>query len=382
MFEYHPEPWNQWINIGNLSIDRGYHAVLSIGAQDLPCLSGECYNTQSVSDFSPNLEQDVLLCLHRLASFVLELKIATTLVTTAAAESVLTTLHSPVSLTRPLSMESGNYHFVLRKAVAVRVSGLRNVPFLYKLISKGVVTSPNYPANYPLNIEKTNTIRVESGKVLRLKFTHFSVLLSYVAEFGQLSECQHVDYVKITDGDGTTLMDKSCGSSSLYNPSSTNYFHPPTITTRTNTVEIFFKTAGSTSWSGWSFIWTAVTTGTLYLFLNSIKTFDLPQKLLRNIWTTPYQSVALPPLAAPAQTWKLKTANMILLENIAAAANAQIHLGSSSNVSSIQQRVQSCGSQLSQTHKLVLQRAVAAKVRNQILPLTFHIICNIVLLSF
>ena len=235
-------------------------------------------NTRSVSDFSPNLEQDVLLCLHRLASFVLELKIATTLVTTAAAESVLTTLHSPVSLTRPLSMESGNYHFVLRKAVALRVSGLRNVPFLYKLISKGVVTSPNYPANYPLNIEKTNTIRVESGKVLRLKFTHFSVLLSYVAEFGQLSECQHVDYVKITDGDGTTLMDKSCGSSSLYNPSSTNYFHPPTITTRTNTVEIFFKTAGSTSWSGWSFIWTAVTTGTLYLFLNSIKTFDLPQK--------------------------------------------------------------------------------------------------------
>ena len=120
MFEYHPEPWNQWINIGNLSIDRGYHAVLSIGAQDLPCLSGECYNT---TQHNTNLEQDVLLCLHRLDSFVLELKIATTLVTTAAAESVLTTLHSPVSLTRPLSMESGSYHFVLRKAVAVRVSG-------------------------------------------------------------------------------------------------------------------------------------------------------------------------------------------------------------------------------------------------------------------
>ena len=80
-------------------------------------------NTRSVSDFSPNLEQDVLLCLHRLASFVLELKIATTLVTTAAAESVLTTLHSLVSRTRPPSMESGNYHFVLRKAVAVKVSG-------------------------------------------------------------------------------------------------------------------------------------------------------------------------------------------------------------------------------------------------------------------
>ena len=40
-----------------------------------------------------------------------------------------------------------------------------------------------------------------------------------------------------------------------------------------------------------------------------------------------YQSVALPPLAAPAQTWKPKTANMNTLAIIVAAASAQIHMG-------------------------------------------------------
>ena len=40
VFEYHPEPWNQWINKGNLETSRGFHAVLSIGTEHLPCLSG------------------------------------------------------------------------------------------------------------------------------------------------------------------------------------------------------------------------------------------------------------------------------------------------------------------------------------------------------
>ena len=41
-----------------------------------------------------------------------------------------------------------------------------------------------------------------------------------------------------------------------------------------------------------------------------------------------YQSAALPPLAAPAQTWKLTTANMnTFLASTAAAASALIHVG-------------------------------------------------------
>ena len=39
VLEYHPQPWNQWQEIGNIQVDRQYHAALSIGPQQLPCLS-------------------------------------------------------------------------------------------------------------------------------------------------------------------------------------------------------------------------------------------------------------------------------------------------------------------------------------------------------
>ena len=58
-----------------------------------------------------------------------------------------------------------------------------------------------------------------------------------------------------------------------------------------------------------------------------------------------YQSAALPPLAAPAQTWKSETANMNTLAIIAAAASAQIYLGSALLVFSIQQLELEHGSQ-------------------------------------
>ena len=52
------------------------------------------------------------------------------------------------------------------------------------------------------------------------------------------------DYLKITDGDGTVLMDKKCGSSL-----------PPTIRSRSNSVDVFFKTDGSGESSGWRIIY-------------------------------------------------------------------------------------------------------------------------------
>ena len=41
VLEYHPEPWNQWITVGDLEIAKGWHAALPIGTQQLPCLAGE-----------------------------------------------------------------------------------------------------------------------------------------------------------------------------------------------------------------------------------------------------------------------------------------------------------------------------------------------------
>ena len=129
----------------------------------------------------------------------------------------------------------------------------------------GVVTSPNHPGNYPDNLDKTQTIEVESGKILRMEFTHFAV---YACD---INTCP-CDFVKITDGDGTTLMDNSCGYSSR-DPSSSLYFLPPIITTRSNRVEIFFHTDGDWTAAGWSLSWSAVTPGEKSLILNSIGIF-------------------------------------------------------------------------------------------------------------
>ena len=116
----------------------------------------------------------------------------------------------------------------------------------------GVVTSPNYSLHYPNNIEKLMKIQVESGKILILEFTFFEVV-------GELqSECQNFDFVKIIDGDGTTLMDKSCGFF-LEDPSSSWYFQlPAVITSDSNTVEIIFHTDGYDTRTGWSLSWSAV----------------------------------------------------------------------------------------------------------------------------
>ena len=103
---------------------------------------------------------------------------------------------------------------------------------------------------------------MESGKILRLEFTHFAV---YACD---VTTCP-CDFVKITDGDGTTLMDNSCGYSYL-DPSSSLYFLPPIITTRSNRVEIFFHTDGSGDTEpGWSLSWSAVTPGEKALMVNS-----------------------------------------------------------------------------------------------------------------
>ena len=125
---------------------------------------------------------------------------------------------------------------------------LLNLPPI--LLTTGVVTSPNYPDNYPHNLDKTETIQVESGKLLRIEFTQFNVVGVFTL-YGVVGTC--VDFVKIIDGDGTTLLDDSCGTSV-----------PPIISSRSNRVKIFFHTNGWTNRytaAGWSLSWSAVTPG-------------------------------------------------------------------------------------------------------------------------
>ena len=49
VLEYHPQPWNQWLQVGDLLQARRGHATLTIGPEQLPCLlSGESFNIKMV----------------------------------------------------------------------------------------------------------------------------------------------------------------------------------------------------------------------------------------------------------------------------------------------------------------------------------------------
>ena len=101
--------------------------------------------------------------------------------------------------------------------------------------------SPNYPNNYPNGLQQTNTIEVEEGLIVAMQFTAFDVQSH--------STCSW-DHVTIKNGDGTTLMEKTCGSSL-----------PAAVTSTSNIVEIYFHTDYSGSYSGWRLTWRAVTPG-------------------------------------------------------------------------------------------------------------------------
>ena len=109
-----------------------------------------------------------------------------------------------------------------------------------------MVTSPNHPGNYTNFLETTEKIKVEDGLVIFLQFTAFDI--GYHPIFCANCSCDHLT---ITDGDGTTLMEKGCGSSM-----------PANITSATNAIELIFSSDHFDSGnSGWSANWSAVTPG-------------------------------------------------------------------------------------------------------------------------
>ena len=129
-------------------------------------------------------------------------------------------------------------------------------------IFTGIVTSPNYPDNYPNNIRKTEMIQVKQGLILSLEFTEFNI--------EPHPTCG--DHLKISDGDGTILMEKSCGpfndgsiliggQSIIYDIIDNSSSLPPNITSKSNIVKLMFSSNGLRSFPGWSVNWTAVTPG-------------------------------------------------------------------------------------------------------------------------
>ena len=132
---------------------------------------------------------------------------------------------------------------------------VKHFPFLQTLLATGVVTSPNYPGNYPSKLEKTETIQVQEELIISLHFTAFNIQAwydfdsdTYEIDYESIIGCR--DHLTITDGDGTTLMEKSCGSTI-----------PADIRSTSNIVKLVFITDHSDTRTGWSVSWSAVTPG-------------------------------------------------------------------------------------------------------------------------
>ena len=82
---------------------------------------------------------------------------------------------------------------------------------------------------------------MELGGLLLLQFTAFDIQSTPNCAF---------DYLTITDGDGTTFLEKTCGS-----------ILPPNITSTSNVINLFFKTNTDGTANGWSVSWSVVTPG-------------------------------------------------------------------------------------------------------------------------
>merc|ERR1719341_1017900 len=103
------------------------------------------------------------------------------------------------------------------------------------LPTSGLLQSPNYPSNYHNDLHERKTIRVAEGNVINIHFTDF-----------ELERPDQVDYVELTDGDGTLL-----GHFASMDHIKEN------ITSNTETVFVLFHTDGSVTQRGWSLEWSA-----------------------------------------------------------------------------------------------------------------------------
>jgi len=107
------------------------------------------------------------------------------------------------------------------------------------MLKSGVLTSPNYPNDYPNNHDSTQTVVVAEGKTIRYVWTNFRT------EGWNGGPGGPWDYVEILDEDGTSLMSKTYGGSSLPSPG----------TSYTNIMHVKFHTDGDTTRSGWRLEW-------------------------------------------------------------------------------------------------------------------------------
>merc|ERR1712172_367301 len=122
--------------------------------------------------------------------------------------------------------------------------------------TSGHLSSPNFPANYPNDIHERKTIEVAKGNVIKIHFTDF-----------ELERPDQVDYVDITDGDGSFLgrfgathfVDEELegrGEGSGEERTG-DLMRISDITSFTETVHVLFHTDPTITRSGWRLEWSS-----------------------------------------------------------------------------------------------------------------------------
>jgi len=121
--------------------------------------------------------------------------------------------------------------------------------------TSGYLTSPNFPtANYPNRLHERKTIEVAKGNVIKIHFTDFD-----------LERPDQVDYVDITDGDGSFLgrfgarhyVDEEGSGEGSGDEGPGEMIRISDITSNTETVHVLFHTDSTVTRSGWRLEWSS-----------------------------------------------------------------------------------------------------------------------------
>lgn len=115
----------------------------------------------------------------------------------------------------------------------------------------GVIESPGYPSNYPLNLNCLWSIQVPKGNKINVTFTHFDIYKAHRLYRNWIrtrnplfnDDC-HQDYMQIKEFSDPNYSSKFCGSSS-----------PRAINTKSNSLQIKFSTGIYMPRSGFRLEW-------------------------------------------------------------------------------------------------------------------------------
>jgi len=115
------------------------------------------------------------------------------------------------------------------------------------LPTSGEMTSPNFPSDYPNDLHERKTIEVAKGNVINIHFTYY-----------ELERPDQVDYIEITDGDGS-LLGHFGAAHYVYNSEGGRRkgIKIPDLTSVTETVHVLFHTDDSVTRSGWRLEWSS-----------------------------------------------------------------------------------------------------------------------------